>query len=82
MNGYEKLIKTIRAEADRNKNPYEIRIGTMKTKTTCLLGALELDNDDFLINEELEGKLEAEDNVLIVQVTPSKYVIIAKVVET
>ena len=79
MNAYEKIIKTIRAESSRGSKK-EIKLGTMKSATKCMMGQIELDDEDLLINETLDGELEAGDDVLIAQVSSGIYVILAKVV--
>ena len=57
MNGYEKLIKTMRAEAGRNNNKgYDLKIAVMTSPTSCSLGQMELDSDDLLIAEHLTKK--------------------------
>ena len=59
MNGYEKLIMTIRKEGARN-NPPSIFIGEMTSKNECLIGSLTLDKDDLLFAEHLTKKIVSE----------------------
>lgn len=81
MDGFEKLIKTIRSEANRDQNPYPIKLATMTAKDKCSYGGLPLDSDDLLVTEDLDGKLEKGDDVLITRVSSTKFAIIGKVVE-
>lgn len=81
MNGYEKLIKTMRAEADRDRNAFPLKLATMTAKDKCSFGGLELDSDDLLVADHLDGKLEKGDDVLIARVSKEKFVIIERVVE-
>ena len=50
MNGYEKLIMTIRKEGARN-NPPSLFIGEMTSKNECAIGSLSLDKEDLLFAE-------------------------------
>ena len=56
MNGYEKLIMTIRKEGARN-NPPSLFLGEMTSKDECLIGSLTLDKDDLLFAEHLTKKM-------------------------
>lgn len=76
MNSYEKIIKTIRTESNRDKNSY-IRLGTV-TNGKIKMGMLELEKEDFLINSDL--KLTNGDRVLIAKIE-DVFVIICKVVD-
>ncbi len=75
MNSYEKIIKTIRTESNRDKNTY-IRLGSV-TNNKIKMGMLELEKEDFLINADL--KLTNGDRVLIAKIEDI-FVIICKVV--
>lgn len=79
MNGYEKIIKTIRDESNKVGNKSLLKIGIMKGKDKCMLGSLELDKDDLIINSSLKGELKKDDEVLICRISDEIYVIIAKV---
>ena len=59
MNGYEKLIMTIRKEGARN-NPPSLFLGEMTSKDECLIGSLTLDKDDLLFAEHLTKKVVSE----------------------
>lgn len=59
MNGYEKLIMTIRKEGARN-NPPSLFLGKMTSKDECLIGSLTLDKDDLLFAEHLTKKIVSE----------------------
>lgn len=59
MNGYEKLIMTIRKEGARN-NPPSLFFGEMTSKDECLIGSLTLDKDDLLFAEHLTKKMVSE----------------------
>lgn len=59
MNGYEKLIMTIRKEGARN-NPPSIFIGEMTSKNECAIGSLSLDKEDLLFAEHLTKKIVSE----------------------
>lgn len=78
MNAYEKLIKTMRSEADRKNDPYPLKIATMTASDSCMLGSLELDSDDLLIASHLS--LSEGDQVVISQISEELFVIIEKVV--
>ncbi len=80
MNGYEKLIKTIRAEANRDKKDV-LQLGTMTAKKECTVGSIELDEDDLLVAEHLSGELAKGDTVLVARISEDKFIIIEKVVE-
>lgn len=79
MNGYEKIINTMRKEATKGAKPFPIKLGTMTSSATCALGQLELDSDDFYVADHLE--LEEDDLVIVAQVSDEKFVIMEKVVE-
>lgn len=81
MNGYEKMIQVIREEMSREKNDHPIRLGTMESAKSCSVGEMVLEADDLLVDEELEKKLEAGDTVLVAEVSNTRFVIIAKVVD-
>lgn len=81
MTGYEKLIDVMRKEANRDRQGYPLRLATMTSATTCDYGGVELDEEDLMLPERLEGKLEEEDVVLVAQVANGTFVIIDKVVE-
>lgn len=55
MDAYEKIIRTMRSEGSRN-NPESIRLGRMASATSCKLGNIELDADDFYVSEHLTKK--------------------------
>lgn len=76
MNSYEKIIKTIRTESNRDKNSY-IRLGSV-ANGKIKMGMLELEKEDFLINSDL--KLTNGDRVLIAKIE-DVFVIICKVVD-
>ena len=53
MNGYEKIIKTVRKEAGRNQVKYPVKVATMTSPTSCKYGNMELDKDDLFFAEHL-----------------------------
>lgn len=57
MNGYEKLIKTMRQQASHQKKTYPLKLGTMLSENECQVGELKLDKDDLLVSEHLLHKL-------------------------
>ena len=59
MNGYEKLIMTIRKEGARN-NPPSLFIGEMTSKNECAIGSLSLDKGDLLFAEHLTKRVVSE----------------------
>lgn len=59
MNGYEKLIMTIRKEGARN-NPPSLFIGEMTSKNECAIGSLSLDKEDLLFAEHLTKRAVSE----------------------
>lgn len=89
MNGYEKIIKTVRKNA-RSVQPQQLQTAVMKSGTSCQKGDLVLDRDDLLIAEHLlTGYIAADesvipplrkgDTVLIKRVSDEKYAIIERV---
>lgn len=80
MDGFEKLVKTIREEGARY-NPYSLCLGEMTGKRTCRTGSLALDPDDLLVAEHLKGKLEKGDTVVLYHISEDSYVILEKVVD-
>lgn len=91
MNGYEKLIKTIREESTKEIVKYPIKIGVMQSPTKCKVGALELDAGDLVFPIELvsfdsvlnkyESQLSRGHRVLITQISDSKFAILQRIVE-
>lgn len=80
MNAYEKLIMTMRSEGNRSSNPYPIKLGTMTSNDACVVGSMDLDSDDLMVAEHLDGKLEEGDEVLVTQISSNLFAIIEKVV--
>jgi hypothetical protein len=76
VNSYEKLIKTIRNESNRDKGT-SIRLGSVENDK-IKVGMLDLEKTDFLINPEL--KIANGDKVLIANIE-DVFVIICKVVD-
>lgn len=60
MDGYEKLIKTIREESSRAEKGFPLKIGVMKSPTSCLMGQIELEHDDIYIAEHLTKNVLTE----------------------
>lgn len=81
MDGYEKLIKTMRKEAGRADTGYVFKLAVMTSKSSCMLGQLELDSEDLYLAEHLVNKLKTDDLVLIGRVSADKYAIIEKLTE-
>lgn len=81
MNAYERMIKVMRDEANRNDSGYPIKLAVMLSPTECRYGALDLDSEDLMIAERLDGELEEGDVVLITQISDNMYAIMEKVVE-
>lgn len=81
MDGFEKLIKVIRSEANRNRDAYPVKLGYMKENNCCMAAGLELEPEDLMVAEHLEGKLEKDDVVLVVQISEGMFAIIERVVE-
>ena len=76
MDAYEKIIKTMREEGNRDPSPVP-KLATMTGERSCKLGTLNLNEDDLLF---CVRNLEAGDKVVVYRITNDKYVIIAKVV--
>lgn len=76
MDAYEKIIKTMREEGNRNPSPVP-KLATMTGSRSCKLGTMELTEEDLLF---CVGNLEAGDRVVIYRISNDKFVIIAKVV--
>lgn len=86
MNSYEKLIMTMRLEANRNRVKYPIKVAVMTSPTSCQYGNMELDSDDLLFaehltHEEYKTRLNKGDRVLITQISEDKFAVIEKIVE-
>lgn len=77
MNGYEKIIKTMR---EQSKSAPSMKVGTMLSETTCVMGQITLDEDDLMVSSHLKDKLKKNDDVLLVRISEDTYVIVAKVV--
>ena len=77
MDGYEKILSIIRKEVKRSQITHQIRCAVMTSEKTCVVGKLELDEDD-LIKADIE--LKEGDDVLIVQVSEDTWAILCKVV--
>lgn len=89
MNGYEKIIATIRKNA-KEVAPSEMSLAVMTGPVSCSKGELSLDRDDLLIAEHLltgymAGEesyippLRAGDTVVIKRISEEKYVILERV---
>ena len=89
MNGYERIIKTMRKNA-KEVQPQELQLAIMTSGTTCQKGDLVLDRDDLLIAEHLlTGYIAADesivpplrkgDTVLIKRLSDEKYAIVERV---
>lgn len=79
MTGFEKILNIIRQEIKKNQCK-EIRLGTMKNETDCMMGDVLLDPDDYLVAKGLKGNLKAGDDVAILVLSNEQYIIIDKVV--
>lgn len=77
MNGYEKIVKMMQ-HSQKGSSPFVL--GEMKSPTECVIDKLELDPDDYLINEDIKEKLAAGDTVLVLRYSEELYIIMAKVV--
>lgn len=62
MNGYEKLIKAMRAEGTKGKTIYQPRIGIMSSEKVCKVGDLDLDEDDLLISSHFKNQCKNKVN--------------------
>lgn len=84
MNGYERLIKVMRAEAQKAsggaKEQNRMRIGIMTAKNECKIDTLELDQDDLLVLDTVKEDLKG-DEVLLYKLNEDTYIILGKVVE-
>lgn len=78
MNGYEKIVSMMKKSGEVDSSP--IILGEMKDNTVCKIGKLELDPDDYMINEDIKDKLKAGDSVVLIRHTEDMYIILAKVV--
>lgn len=85
MNGYERLIKVMRAEAQKAsggaKEQNRMRIGIMTAKNECKIDTLELDQDDLLVLDAVKEDLNKGDEVLLYKLNEDTYIILGKVVE-
>lgn len=52
MTGYERIIRLMRQQGAAN-NPTPLQFGEMTSATTCMVGDLKLEKDDFLVAEHL-----------------------------
>lgn len=87
MNGYERLIKFMRAQ--EGQKAAQLKTGTITKGLGVKSGELELLRDDLLFSEQLlTGYMESEetfappvkkgDKVLLVRLSEEKYVVVAK----
>ncbi len=76
MDAYEKLIKTMREEGNRNPSPVP-KLATMTGSRSCKLGTMELEADDLLF---CVGNLKEGDRVVVCRISNDKYVVLGKVV--
>lgn len=90
MNAYEKLIKTMRSESDRNRGAYHpLKVAIMTSSNGCRYGMMDLDADDLVFADRLcidtetgvETILEAGDKVMIEQISELKFAVIDKLRE-
>lgn len=79
----EELAKRIAGKTGNGEFPVDqtVRIAVMKKGGACEFGGTPLDADDYVINEELKGKLKAGDEVLVMQLSEERHVVLMKVVE-
>lgn len=60
MNAYEQIINTMRQQGSVN-NPATLQIAEMVSATTCMVGDLKLEKDDYIIAEHLtEHEIEID----------------------
>lgn len=87
LDGYERLIKAMRAQKGKGENAF--KIGTITQDLGCKIGELELFREDLFFSEELiTGYLKGEDNfvlpvkkgdkVLVVQLNDEAFAAICK----
>ena len=87
MNGYERLIKVMRAQEGKSENVF--KIGTITQGLGCKTGELELFREDLFFSEELiTGYLKGEDSfvlpakkgdkVLLVRLNDETFVVLCK----
>lgn len=81
MNAYEKLIMITRSESKRAGDPKQINLGTMTSEDSCKVGGNELEADELMIIDSLDGELEKGDDVIVARISDGLYVILGKVVE-
>lgn len=85
MNGYERLVKVIRREAEKasggEKEQNRMRIGVMGSGKSCKIDTLELDADDLLVMDDVKDALKKNDEVLLYKLNDDTYIILGKVVE-
>lgn len=79
----EELAKRITGKTGNGDFPVDqtVRIAVMRKGGVCEFGSTPLDSDDYVINEEIKGKLKAGDEVLIMQLSEEQYVVLMKVVD-
>lgn len=87
MNGYERLIKVMRAQKGKGESVF--KIGTITQGLGCKTGELELFREDLFFSEELiTGYLKGEDSfvlpvkkgdkVLLVRLNDETFVVLCK----
>ena len=85
MNGYERLIKVMREEAQKAlggaKEQNRMRIGIMTAKNECKIDTLELDQEDLLVLDTVKEDLKKDDEVILYKLNEDTYIIFGKVVE-
>ena len=93
MNGYEKIITIMRQQKGETNN---IKIGTMDSENSCVIGKLKLSSDDLLVSEHLKtgycyknkdnqevivDPLKKGDAVALYRVDEDTYLVIERLVE-
>lgn len=79
----EKLARRIAGQPEAGEGPVDqtMQIAVMKHGGNCDFGGMPLDKEDYLVNEAIKGTLKEGDEVLIMQMSEEKHVVLMKVVD-
>ena len=78
MNHYEKLLEIMRKQGKKD-NPPILQIADVQNNGVVKVGSLYLEEGDYMKSDTI-NELIAGDNVLMYQLSESKYIAICKVV--
>ena len=81
MDSYTKILALMRDEGMKN-NEKGVRLATVTTSSGKVkVGELVLSPEDYLIEENLKGKLKKGDKILIKRVSEDKFAVFSRMVK-